>query len=104
MLQGDSILHQKLFIFSALLFLLGLVDYWFIDYAYLSTVTKGASVQLVFGFEYAILATIIVNIGIKYVLHTLDLNSETPWENKAVFLLYTELVMGKSWNLQLLFF
>lgn len=67
----------------------------FIDHAYQSTVTKGASVQLVFGFEYAILGTIIINIAIKYILHTVDLHSETPWENKAVFLLYTELVMGK---------
>lgn len=79
---------------SALLILLGALDLTFISHAYQSTITKGASVQLVFGFEYAILATIIFNIAIKYALHTVDLNSENPWENKTVFLLYTELVMG----------
>lgn len=84
--------------FAALLLLLACLDAAFIIVAYQSTVSKGASVQLVFGFEYAILATIILNITIKYVLHTVDLNSDTPWENKAVFLLYTELVMGKSYN------
>lgn len=47
-----------------------------------------------FGFEYAVLITVVINIGIKYALHSVDLNSETPWDNKAVFLLYTELVMG----------
>lgn len=47
-----------------------------------------------FGFEYAVLITVVVNIGIKYALHSVDLHSETPWDNKAVFLLYTELVMG----------
>ncbi|RZF43216.1 hypothetical protein LSTR_LSTR009020 [Laodelphax striatellus] len=78
----------------SLLAMLGALDLHLVGHAYLSTVTKGASVQLVFGFEYAILLTIIVNIAIKYVLHTIDLNSETPWENKAVFLLYTELIMG----------
>lgn len=75
--------------------MLGALDIHFVGLAYQSTITKGASVQLVFGFEYAILLTIIINIYIKYILHTLDMNSENPWENKAVFLLYTELVMGK---------
>lgn len=65
-----------------------------IEYAYVSTLTKGASVQLVFGFEYAILLTVVLNITIKYVLHTIDLQSENPWDNKAVFLLYTELIIG----------
>ncbi|XP_065339584.1 E3 ubiquitin-protein ligase synoviolin A [Cloeon dipterum] len=78
----------------ALLSVLGYMDYLFVGHAYQSTVTKGASVQLVFGFEYAILLTIICNIAIKYVLHTVDLQSDNPWENKAVFLLYTELAMG----------
>ncbi|KAK6621529.1 hypothetical protein RUM44_001336 [Polyplax serrata] len=79
---------------SALLIILVALDVLFICHAYQSTITKGASVQLVFGFEYAILTTIIFNIAIKYVLHTVDLNSENPWESKTVFLLYTEVVMG----------
>ena len=31
--------------------LLGMLDLYFINHAYISTLTKGASVQLVFGFE-----------------------------------------------------
>lgn len=77
-----------------LLLLLGSMDLHFIQHAYQSTLSKGASVQLVFGFEYAILLTVVINIAIKYALHSVDLNSETPWDNKAVFLLYTELIMG----------
>ena len=50
--------------------------------------------QLVFGFEYAILMTIVANTVVKYVLHSVDLYSEAPWENKAVFMLYTELFIG----------
>jgi len=75
--------------------MLGALDLNFVGHAYQSTITKGASVQLVFGFEYAILLTIVINITIRYALHTIDLNSENPWDNKAVFLLYTELVMGE---------
>lgn len=78
----------------ALLSILGLCDYLLIVHAYQSTVDKGPTVQLVFGFEYAILFTMVANITIKYVLHTTELRSDTPWENKAVFLLYTELVVG----------
>lgn len=78
----------------SLLVVLGALDIHFIVHAYESTVQNGASVQLVFGFEYAILATMVINVAIKYALYSVDLNSETPWDNKAVFLLYTELVMG----------
>ncbi|XP_042903423.1 E3 ubiquitin-protein ligase synoviolin [Parasteatoda tepidariorum] len=79
---------------SSLLILLAILDFCFVNHAYQSTVTKGASVQLVFGFEYAILLSIVFNILMKYILHFYDLQSENPWENKAVFLLYSELVMG----------
>ncbi|XP_015511616.1 E3 ubiquitin-protein ligase synoviolin B isoform X1 [Neodiprion lecontei] len=78
----------------SLLTLLFTINGTMIEYAYMSTLTKGASVQLVFGFEYAILLTVVLNITIKYVLHTVDLQSENPWDNKAVFLLYTELIIG----------
>ncbi|XP_055615828.1 E3 ubiquitin-protein ligase HRD1 [Toxorhynchites rutilus septentrionalis] len=79
---------------AGLLACLGLFDYQLISYAYHSTLTKGATVQLVFGFEYAILMTMVLNTAIKYMFHAAELRSDTPWENKAVFLLYTELIVG----------
>lgn len=79
---------------SVLLGLLGSVDVYFISFAYHHTVTKGASVQLVFGFEYAILLTVVLNTAIKYVLHIIDMNREVFWENKAVFLLHIEVLIG----------
>lgn len=78
----------------SLALLLAIIDVNFIVHAYQSTLSKGASVQLVFGFEYAVLLTIVANTVIKYILHSIDLYSENPWENKAVFMLYTELVIG----------
>ncbi|VDI37964.1 E3 ubiquitin-protein ligase synoviolin, partial [Mytilus galloprovincialis] len=77
-----------------LITLLGILDLYFINHAYYSTLVKGASVQLVFGFEYAILLTVLFMAFVKYILHTLDAQNENPWENKAVYLLYTELVLG----------
>jgi len=78
----------------SLTLVLASLDMFFMQHAYTSTLTKGASVQLVFGFEYAILLTMVVNTVVKYVLHSIDLHRETPWENKAVFMLYTELGVG----------
>ena len=46
--------------------------------------------------QYAILLTIVVTIQMKYVLHIIDLRSENPWDNKAVYLLYTELITGNN--------
>ena len=36
---------------TALMFLLGILDFLFVSHAYHSILTRGASVQLVFGFE-----------------------------------------------------
>ncbi|PVD25557.1 hypothetical protein C0Q70_13213 [Pomacea canaliculata] len=78
----------------SLLTFLGVLDVYFVNHAYYSTLLKGPTVQLVFGFEYSILLTVVAMTFIKYLLHTVDLQNENPWDNKAVYLLYTELLMG----------
>ncbi|XP_019625586.1 PREDICTED: E3 ubiquitin-protein ligase synoviolin-like [Branchiostoma belcheri] len=88
------VLMDFIFPFLALLLVLGCLDAMFISHAYHSTLIRGATVQLVFGFEYAILLTMVITTFVKYILHTIDLQSENPWDNKAVYLLYTELTMG----------
>jgi len=79
---------------TSLLLVLGALDWHFVQSAYQATLTQGASVQLVFGFEYAILLTMVAMVIVKYGLHTYDIQRENPWEDKAVFLLYAELVIG----------
>ncbi|XP_038868467.1 E3 ubiquitin-protein ligase synoviolin-like [Salvelinus namaycush] len=78
----------------SLMVLLGVLDFLFVNHACHSIITRGASVQLVFGFEYAILMTMVLTTFIKYTLHTVDLQSDNPWDNKAVYMLYTELFTG----------
>ncbi|XP_010768924.1 E3 ubiquitin-protein ligase synoviolin [Notothenia coriiceps] len=78
----------------SLMGLLAILDFLFVNHACHSIITRGASVQLVFGFEYAILMTMVLTTFIKYLLHTVDLQSENPWDNKAVYMLYTELFTG----------
>lgn len=79
---------------ASLLVVLGTLDYMLLMHAYNSTLARGPTVQLVFGFEYAILLTVVASTAIKYVLHAAEMRTDTPWENKAVFLLYTELFIG----------
>lgn len=31
---------------------------------------------------------------IKYLLHTIDLQNENPWENKGIYMLYSDLILG----------
>lgn len=86
----------KLFHFrvSSLLLMLGTIDGVLIHHALKITISSGASVQMVFGFEYAILLMMVVAIMMKYILHSIDYLSEHPWENKNVYLLYAELITG----------
>lgn len=77
-----------------LLLVLGTLDSVLIHHAFRTTLTSGASVQMVFGFEYSILLTMVVAIVMKYILHTIDNQHENPWENKNVYLLYAELITG----------
>lgn len=45
--------------------------------------------------QYAILLAVIITIVIKYLLHRYDLEQrDVPWENKGVYLLYFELLVG----------
>jgi len=83
--------HVRALLLTALL---SVLDLYFISHAYHNTLIKGPSVQLVFGFEYAVLLTAIAHVFVKYVLHAVDLSRDNPWENKAVYLLYTELILG----------
>jgi E3 ubiquitin-protein ligase synoviolin len=76
----------------SLMLVLTLFDILFIRTAYQITVAKGASAQLVFGFEYSILLVSTWTICMKYIIHTIDLRTQNSLENKATYFLYIELV------------
>uniref|UniRef100_A0A0K2U5W1 RING-type E3 ubiquitin transferase n=1 Tax=Lepeophtheirus salmonis TaxID=72036 RepID=A0A0K2U5W1_LEPSM len=78
----------------SLAMILAFLDMKLILHSYSSTQQDGDSVQLVFGFEYAVLLTVVMNFFIKYLLHCVDLRSESPWHNKPIYMLYAELVIG----------
>ncbi|KAK5810223.1 hypothetical protein F5H01DRAFT_295949, partial [Linnemannia elongata] len=53
---------------------------------------RGPNMMIMFGFEYTLLATSLMASFGKYVLHTIDMRREDPWENKSMLLFYLDLV------------
>ncbi|KAJ3046449.1 E3 ubiquitin-protein ligase synoviolin [Rhizophlyctis rosea] len=72
--------------------ILTLVDILMITYAAEDTLLKGATMMIVFGFEYMILLSMITSTAVKYCLHTIDLRRETPWEDKSMYMFYMDLI------------
>ncbi|XP_014254219.1 E3 ubiquitin-protein ligase synoviolin B-like [Cimex lectularius] len=86
----SPLFHIRMF---TLLIILGSSDCALLMFAYNSTIKRGPSGQMIFGFEYAILLITVTNTMVKYFSHIRDLHERT-WENKTVFVLYTDLVIG----------
>ncbi|KAJ3098248.1 E3 ubiquitin-protein ligase hrd1 [Phlyctochytrium planicorne] len=82
--------HARMIGIIALLYATDIGLLWYtVDY----TFRRGASMMIIFGFEYTILISLIFSVSAKYVLHTIDLRGEHPWENKSMYIFYLELVV-----------
>ena len=46
--------------------------------------------------QYAIMLTEAVNVFLKYILHSIDLRNENPWENKPIYMRYVDIVLGET--------
>ncbi|KAI9013036.1 hypothetical protein BC832DRAFT_276915 [Gaertneriomyces semiglobifer] len=69
-----------------------LVDVAMLTYVARYTYYRGASMMIMFAFEYAILVSLIVSASVKYALHSYDLRREHPWEEKSMYIFYVDLV------------
>ncbi|KAJ3273598.1 E3 ubiquitin-protein ligase synoviolin, partial [Borealophlyctis nickersoniae] len=77
---------------ASVMSLLAFVDMCMLAYSINYTITRGGSMMIVFGFEYTILLVLIMTTSAKYIFHTIDLRSETPWENKSMYIFYLDLI------------
>ena len=77
---------------GSVIFLLAMVDIWFIRLYVNQVIRSGPSMMIFFGFEYLVLAILIYSLLIKYALYRFDQLNETPWENKSTYIFYLELV------------
>ncbi|KAL2915351.1 E3 ubiquitin-protein ligase hrd1 [Polyrhizophydium stewartii] len=67
------------------------IDLAFLAYSVNTIVRFGASMIVVFAFEYTILLVLVVSVLAKYILHTIDLRSEAHWDDKSMYFFYVEL-------------
>ncbi|KAG0342344.1 E3 ubiquitin-protein ligase hrd1 [Podila horticola] len=72
--------------------LLVTIDMLMILHAVEEVMTKKPGMMIMFGFEYTLLVTNLMASFGKYVLHTIDMRREEPWENKSMLLFYLDLV------------
>ena len=84
--------HTRMVLVS--LVLAGL-DGYLIYYAANSVMTTGPSMQLLFGFEYTVLATAIITTFVKYVINVVEIQYDEAWENKPMYMSYLDLFSGK---------
>jgi len=49
--------------------------------------------------QYSVLTVMLIATGVKYILHTIDLRDENPWENKSMYIFHLELVVGSYFGI-----
>eukprot|EP01129_Flabellula_baltica_P013151 TRINITY_DN6061_c0_g2_i1.p1 TRINITY_DN6061_c0_g2~~TRINITY_DN6061_c0_g2_i1.p1 ORF type:complete len:568 (-),score=89.56 TRINITY_DN6061_c0_g2_i1:4-1707(-) len=93
MVQGmnrNPTVYLRLF---TLMLLCALFDCLFSYYATNKVMKEGASVIILFAFEYAILAFSMMSIIIKYFLNIYDIQMDGRWDDKSAYVLYLDFVV-----------
>ncbi|OZJ05982.1 hypothetical protein BZG36_01239 [Bifiguratus adelaidae] len=87
--QIPRLFHARI---VTLLVILGVLDCALTHQAVNITVKRGANVMIMFGFEYAILASTVFSTFGKYILNIIDAHTEEPWETKSIYVFYLDLI------------
>ena len=85
--------HDTLFyvrILGIMNFLL-VTDVFFLVYTFHSLLQNGASVLLLFCFEFAILSIFIAKLCVRFSLNVIERRSAEPWDDKTMYMFYLEL-------------
>jgi len=70
-----------------------IIDLGMLGYAIEYTIRRGPSMMIIFGFEYTILVSLISSTFCKYILHSIDLASPNPWDDKSMYIFYLDLLI-----------
>jgi len=76
----------------SLMLLLMAIDSSFVYLSVSQTLQKGASVLLLFAFEYVVLLSMMMSLFVKYYINVLDMRREGRWNNKGTYVFYLQLV------------
>ncbi|KAJ1735768.1 hypothetical protein LPJ61_000365 [Coemansia biformis] len=73
-------------------YLLALVDGLMVNYAMNMTLAHGATMMIVFGFEYALLLVRFVATCAKFVLNVIEIAHSGEWDDKTTYVFYVDLI------------
>ncbi|KAJ2825961.1 E3 ubiquitin-protein ligase hrd1 [Coemansia erecta] len=77
---------------AALSLLLAAVDFLMLAYAINNTRQYGATMMIVFGFEYALLLVHFMATGARFVLNTIEITRDGEWDDKMTYVFYVDLL------------
>ncbi|KAJ2410070.1 E3 ubiquitin-protein ligase hrd1 [Coemansia sp. RSA 2526] len=77
---------------AALSLLLATVDCLMLAYAVSNTRQYGATMMIVFGFEYALLLVRFVATGARFVLNAIEITRDSEWDDKMTYVFYVDLL------------
>jgi len=89
--QSPHISRLFHFRMTTMLSALWIADILFTALALESILLEGPSVLILFASEYLILAATNWNTTARYVINTIDLQSDVPWEGKSLLIFYVDL-------------
>ncbi|KAI8064553.1 hypothetical protein BC940DRAFT_242139 [Gongronella butleri] len=75
-----------------LMTVLFVIDYYLASSGIYSIWEKKPSMMIMFGFEYTIMFCNLISIIAKYILNTIDWQSEEPWEGKSMYVFFIDLI------------
>ncbi|KAF7245077.1 Synovial apoptosis inhibitor 1 synoviolin [Paragonimus skrjabini miyazakii] len=78
----------------SLIFILGVVDVYYLRNAYWKPTTPGQTAHLAVGVEYVNLLVSLFSITVRYIIHSIDSMRDHPWDKKPMYLLYLDIVVG----------
>ncbi|KAF8562226.1 hypothetical protein P879_11112 [Paragonimus westermani] len=78
----------------SLIFILGVVDVYYLRNAYWKPTTPGHTAHLAVGVEYVNLLVSLFSITVRYIIHSIDSMRDHPWDKKPMYLLYLDILVG----------
>lgn len=87
----NALFHVRIL---TLIFILGIVDAFYIRSTYWKPASHGITVHIALGIEFFILLLTLFSITVRYIMHSIDSFREHPWDKKTLYLLYVDIVVG----------
>ncbi|KAL3315522.1 E3 ubiquitin-protein ligase synoviolin [Cichlidogyrus casuarinus] len=88
-----SVVHLRVL---SLLFLLSAIDLSYVRYLFFEPIRHTELVRLAIGTEYCVLLFSLISTVIRYTIYTIDSRRSSPWDEKRMYILITDVFIALS--------